>query len=37
MTEKYLNAYREAAEYDDFLFGDYDYYKEWNVGITTSE
>jgi hypothetical protein len=26
--------YRKAAEYDDYLFGDYDYCKEW-VGITT--
>ena len=24
-----LNAYKEAAEYDDFLFGDYNYEKEW--------
>jgi hypothetical protein len=24
-----MNAYREAAECDDFLFGDYDYQKEW--------
>jgi len=27
--EEILNAYREAAECDDFLFGDYDYCKEW--------
>ena len=32
--EEILNAYREAAECDYFLFGDYDYYKEW-VGICT--
>jgi hypothetical protein len=24
-----LNSYREAAECDDFLFGDYDYKSEW--------
>ena len=24
-----LNAYREAAEYDDYLFGDYNYEKDW--------
>ena len=24
-----LNAYQEAAECDEFLFGDYDYNKEW--------
>ncbi len=27
--QEILNAYKEAAEYDDFLFGDYDYSKEW--------
>jgi hypothetical protein len=26
--------YRKAAECDEYLFGDYDYCKEW-VGITT--
>jgi hypothetical protein len=24
-----LNAHREAAESDEFMFGDYDYCKEW--------
>ena len=24
-----LNAYQEAAECDEYLFGDYDYSKEW--------
>jgi hypothetical protein len=24
-----LNAYQEAAECDEYLFGDYDYKKEW--------
>jgi hypothetical protein len=24
-----INAYQEAAECDEFLFGDYDYCKEW--------
>ena len=27
--EEILNVYRKAAEQDDFLFGDYDYCKEW--------
>jgi hypothetical protein len=24
-----MNAYKEAAECDEFIFGDYDYCKEW--------
>jgi len=24
-----LNAYQEAAECDEFMFGDYDYCEEW--------
>jgi len=31
-----INAYKDAAECDEYLFGDYDYCKEW-VGITTSD
>ena len=31
-----LNAYKEAAEYDDFLFGDYNYEKEW-LGNQTND
>jgi hypothetical protein len=27
--QEILNAYKEAAECDKFMFGDYDYYKEW--------
>jgi hypothetical protein len=27
--EKLLDAYRKAAEYDDFLFGDFDYTYVW--------
>jgi len=27
--EKMLNAYKRAAEYDDFLFGDFDYSYVW--------
>jgi len=27
--ENCIDAYKRAAEYDDYLFGDYDYYKEW--------
>jgi len=29
VEQEILNAYQEAAECDEFLFGDYDYYKEW--------
>jgi hypothetical protein len=29
-----IDAYKKAAEHDEYLFGDYDYCKEW-VGITT--
>jgi hypothetical protein len=29
-----IDSYKEAAKYDEYLFGDYDYCKEW-VGITT--
>jgi hypothetical protein len=25
-----IDAYKEAAAMDDFLFGDYDYLKTWN-------
>jgi len=31
-----LDAYRQAAEYDDFLFGDFDYEKEW-LGKTNDD
>ena len=27
--QQILNSYREAGECDEFLFGDYDYTKEW--------
>jgi hypothetical protein len=27
--ESILDAYREAAECDEYLFGDYDYCKDW--------
>jgi hypothetical protein len=27
--QEILNAYQEAAECDEFLFGDYDYENEW--------
>ena len=27
--QEILNAYREAAECDEFLFGDYDFSEEW--------
>ena len=28
-TDKMLDAYKEAAAADDYLFGDYDYSSEW--------
>jgi len=28
-TKKMLAAYQEAAECDEYLFGDYDYCSEW--------
>ena len=31
-----LNAYKNAAECDEFMFGDYDYCKEW-LGKTTND
>ena len=27
--QEILNTYKQAAEQDEFLFGDYDYEKEW--------
>ena len=27
--QEIINAYKEAAESDEFLFGDYDYYNDW--------
>ena len=27
--QEIINAYQEAAECDEFIFGDYDYCKEW--------
>jgi hypothetical protein len=27
--QEILNAYQQAAESDEYLFGDYDYEKEW--------
>ena len=29
------NAHQKAAEYDEFMFGDYDFEKEW-LGINTN-
>ena len=29
VEQEIVNAYKEAAECDEFLFGDYDYNKEW--------
>ena len=33
-TEKCLDAYRRAAEYDDYMFGNLDYLESW-IGIST--
>jgi hypothetical protein len=27
--QEIVNAYKTAAEVDEFLFGDYNYYEEW--------
>lgn len=27
--EELIKAYKDAAEYDRYMFGDYDYEKEW--------
>jgi hypothetical protein len=27
--EEIISAYKTAAQFDDFLFGDYDYLNEW--------
>ena len=34
ITEKCLDAYRRAAEYDDYMFGNLDYLDSW-IGIST--
>lgn len=34
--QEIINAYKEAAELDEFLFGDYDYEKEW-IGSNTND
>ena len=34
ITEKCLDAYRRAAEYDDYMFGNLDYLESW-IGIST--
>jgi hypothetical protein len=31
--EEILNSYKNAAEQDEFMFGDYDYKKEWLEGL----
>jgi hypothetical protein len=36
VEQEIVKAYREAAEADEFLFGDYDYEKEW-LGKTTDD
>ena len=34
--QEIVNAYKNAAEQDDFLFGDYNYEKEW-LGKNTND
>ena len=34
--ELIMYAYRKAAEYDDYMFGNIDYVESW-LGITTSK
>ena len=34
LTEECLDAYRKAAEYDDYMFGNLDYLESW-IGIST--
>ena len=34
--QEIINAYIEAAECDEYLFGDYDYCKEW-LGTNTDD
>lgn len=34
--QQILNSFKEAAELDEYLFGDYDYYEEW-VGKSSND
>ena len=34
ITKQSLDAYRRAAEYDDYMFGNLDYLESW-IGIST--
>ena len=34
ITQECLDAYRRAAEYDDYMFGNLDYLESW-IGIST--
>ena len=36
VEQEIVKAYREPAEADEFLFGDYDYEKEW-LGKTNDD
>jgi hypothetical protein len=36
LTEECLDAYRRAAEYDDYMFGNLDYLESW-IGISTEK
>ena len=34
--QEILNSYKEAAEHDEFMFGDYNYSEEW-LGKNTND
>lgn len=36
LTEEIIKSYQEAAEMDEFLFGDYDYETDW-LGKNTND
>ena len=36
LTEEVIRSYKEAAEMDEFLFGDYDYETDW-LGKNTND
>jgi hypothetical protein len=36
ITQECLDAYRRAAEYDDYMFGNLDYLESW-IGISTEK
>lgn len=36
LTEEIIRSYKEAAQMDEFLFGDYDYESDW-LGKNTND